>query len=237
MAKKKSDVDQWIKAETPHKKEALENASRHFDRSDALTVHTLEAIYGQESSFGQFRRTRNIKGAAGDFQLEKKTATRMGLTVSDKNDQRFDVDDSSAAAAKYLKTLDHAFSKEIKLSGKLKTTAIPNPTERVKFSVASYNAGEGRIAKAQQMTRKAGGNPQKWDDVKEHLEDAGATSEKANEIRDYVDKVIAYEKEFAKKSKANKKAKYSKPRKSNRSSSEGYWITLHGRHIFIENKK
>ncbi|MBN1114044.1 MAG: transglycosylase SLT domain-containing protein [Oligoflexia bacterium] len=105
MSKKESNVDKWLRKETPHKQKALENASRHFDKNDSLTVNHLEAIYGQESSFGVQRRKRGITGAAGDFQLEKETAKRLGLTVTKENDQRFDVDDASAAAAKYLKIL------------------------------------------------------------------------------------------------------------------------------------
>ncbi len=94
---KKSNVDQWLERETPHKKEALENASMHFDDKDALSVNTMEAIYGQESSFGKLRRKRNMVGAAGEFHLEKATAKRMGLIVNEKNDQRFDVDHASSS--------------------------------------------------------------------------------------------------------------------------------------------
>lgn len=235
MAKKQSSkVDKWLKRETPHKKQALENASLHFDKKDALTVNTLEAVYGQESSFGRLRRKRNIPGAAGDFQLEKKTAKRMGLTVSPKNDQRFDVDDSFAAAAKYLKTLDRSFSKKTSLGRGVKTTPVKSPSERKKFTIAAYNAGEGRIARAQKAAKHAGKNPQKWSDVEQFLEEAGASKKKAKEIRDYVEKVQKYEKEFSKKSKANKKAKFKKPKKIKSSPESGHWITLDGRHIFIE---
>ncbi len=79
MSKRRTKVEEWLDKETPHKKKALENASRYFDPKDSLTVNTLEAIYGQESSFGLNRRTRGIAGAAGDFQLEQETALRYGL--------------------------------------------------------------------------------------------------------------------------------------------------------------
>ncbi len=105
----------------PHTRKALENASRHFDKNDSLTVNHLQAIYGQESSYGRLRRKRGINGAAGDFQIELITAKRMGLTTGKENDQRFDIDDSSAAAAKYLKNLDESFSKETILAQSLKT--------------------------------------------------------------------------------------------------------------------
>lgn len=207
----------------------------HFDKNDKLTVSVLEALYGQESSFGQSRRKRYINGAAGDFQLEKKTAKRMGLTVSSKNDLRFDIDDSSAAAAKYLKTLDSNFSKLTVLSKNLKTNPISNASERVKFVIADYNAGEGRIARAQKVTKESGGDPNSWDEVKEKLEASGASAKKANEIREYVEKVSAYEKEFSKKSKANKQVKHRKSQKIKKAPKGGHWVTIGGRHIFIED--
>jgi hypothetical protein len=43
---KSSDIGTWLERETPHKRTALENASRHFDDTDGLMVNTLEAIYG-----------------------------------------------------------------------------------------------------------------------------------------------------------------------------------------------
>jgi hypothetical protein len=68
-----------------------------------LTVNTLEAVYGRESSFGTLLGIRGSSKAAGHFQFEPDTASRYGLSVSKKNDQRFDIDRASSAAARYLK--------------------------------------------------------------------------------------------------------------------------------------
>jgi hypothetical protein len=105
MARKKTNVDIWIERENLHThiREALENASRYFARTDALTVNTLEAIHGQESSFGILCRSPGIAGAVGEFHIEKKTAERYGLVVTKNNDQRFDIDYASITAARYLK--------------------------------------------------------------------------------------------------------------------------------------
>lgn len=233
---KTPNIGLWLKRETAYKRTALENASRHFDDKDALTVNTLEAIYGQESSFGKNRRNRGMSGAAGDFQLERKTAKRMGLSVGEKNDDRFNVDNASAASAKYLKQQDKFFSERTKISENISTTAIGNSTERKKFVIAAFNAGEGRIAKAQKLTKEVGKNPTKWDDVKEYLKPAGATSSKSKEIQEYVDKVLEYELIFSKKSKADKTVKLGQPRKVKQLPDGGHWITLHGKHIFIEDK-
>lgn len=159
--KKLSDVDKWNKREKPHQRKALENASKHFDKDDSLTVDHLQAIYGKESSYGTQRRERKINGASGDFMFEKATAVRFGLTVAKENDQRFDVDDASAAAAKYLKTIDDSFKGPISLANTLKTIAVTNSKERTNFVIAAYNAGEGRIAKAQKLAKKIGRDPQK----------------------------------------------------------------------------
>jgi len=235
MPKKLTNVDKWLRRETPHKKKALENASRHFDKEDSLTVNHLEAIYGQESSFGTQRRKRGMKGAAGDFQIEMATAVRMGLTAKKENDQRFDVDDSSAAAAKYLKKLDDSFSNKTTLTTSLKTTPVNNSKERLKFVIASYNAGEGRIAKAQSLAKKSGEDPEKWDEVKGFLKEAGASKKKVDEINEYVDSVLENTKEFSKKSKANKKIKTKKPERIQGTPKGGHWITKNGRHILIRD--
>jgi membrane-bound lytic murein transglycosylase MltF len=233
---KASGIGDWLERETPHKRAALENASRHFDDKDALTVNTLEAVYGQESSFGKNRRSRVIPGAAGDFQLERKTAKKMGLATGGKNDERFDVDNASAAAAKYLKMQDNAFSKKTILSKNLSTSSIEDSAERKKFAVAAYNAGEGRIAKAQQLAKEDGKDPALREDVKKYLESAGATADKSKEIQEYVDKVLKYDAEFSKKSNADKTVKSGEPRKVKELPTGGHWITLHGKHIFIEEK-
>ena len=234
--KKTSNVDSWLERETPHKRMALENASRHFDDNDTLTVNTLEAIYAQESSFGKARRKRGMAGAAGDFQLERETAKRLGLTVTTRNDERFDADNAAAASAKYLKIHDRTFRKKTILSGTLSTTPMEDPNERKKFSLAAFNAGEGRIAKAQILAKQHGKDPTKWDDVKEYLTAAGASVTKSREIQRYVEKILEYELEFSEKSKADKAIKLGRPRKIKRLPKGGHWITLDGKHIFIEEK-
>jgi len=202
-----SPVDNWLKRETPHKREALENASRHFDNSDHLTVNTLESIYSQESSFGSKRGKRGTSGPAGDFQLKKMTAANLGLTTSTLNDERFDIDNASAAAGKELKRLHELFTKKATLSKSLKTIPVSDTAERKKFAIAAYNAGEGRIAKAQQIASNSSKDPEKWIDVSEFLEAAGASSTSSHETREYVDKV-------------------SPP-------TRGHWVTVKGQHIFI----
>lgn len=228
--KSKSNVDVWIERETSQILAALENASKYFNKNDLLTVHTLEAIYGRESSFGVDMRRRGMEGAAGHFHFEKKTAQELGLVVTKENDQRFDIGKASSAAARHLKNLGLIFSKRTTVS--IGETSIPvrDVAERKKFIIAAYNGGQGRVAKAQRMARQAGKDPGLWDEVKKFLEAAGATRSKAVEIKEFLEKVLSYELEFSKKSPANKKVKRKEVKYR---CTDGRWRTIDDRPVMI----
>jgi|GEM_PF-847268 len=250
MTNKKSNVDSWIQDRSQHQVQALENASRIFYNNDALTVNTLEAIYGRESSFGNKDILKKDKkgeiGAAGHFQIQKSTAKEFSDTkITERNDVRFDIDDASNIAALYLVRLNSLFSNNTTLTldkkGKAEifTFLVPDINERKLFVIASYNAGQTLLAKAQMAAKADGQDPTKLEVIKEYLKKAGATNAKVKEIIEYVETVLSYEKEFSKKSKANKELKDKKPKKlSSNESGDGHWVTLDsGNHVFIENKK
>lgn len=219
-----SNVDVWLGRETPRIRKAIENASRYFDSNDELTVNTLEAVYGQENSFGILMGKRGSTGAAGHFQFEPKTARRYGLVVSKGNDQRFDIDRASSAAARYLKDLNTWFGKGTTLSEGLRTIPVKSISERKKFVLGAFDAGEGRIAGAQRLAEKSGKNPQLWEDVARHL---------PKETQQYAEKVPLLEAEFAQKSSADKTRKEKGVRKGQYRCTEGHWVTIDDRPVFI----
>jgi len=234
-SKQKSNVDVWLERETPRVRRALESASRHFDSDDNLTVNTLEAVYGQESSFGTLSQLgeRGSKGAAGHFQFILDTAIRYGLSVSKHNDQRFDIDRASSAAARYLKDLHKMFGRKTSLPGRRVTTAVKNVSERKKFVLGAFNAGEGRVAGAQRLAERAGKNSRLWSDVQQFIAEAGGGEPKEKEVMEYVEKVLRYEVEFAIKSPADKSKKKKKPGRKQAWCTEGRWRTIDDRPVFI----
>jgi membrane-bound lytic murein transglycosylase MltF len=235
--KAQSNVDSWLSRVENHQRSALENASRYFDDNDAFTVNSLEAIYGQESSFGTKLGRRGSQGAAGYFQIEAATAIRYGANISSQNDPRFDIDTSSVIAARYITSLNNIFSSKTPLTENLSSIPVSSPNQRKLFVIAAYNAGEGSIAKAQLAAQKDGKNPQKWDDVKQYLVKCGITEQKAEEITDYVEKITEYEKEFSKKSPSDKNAKNKDPLKpQGLENKDGHWITKDGHRIIINGK-
>lgn len=231
--KQASDVDVRLARETASARRALESASRYFDGNDNLTVNTLEAVYAQESSFGSDMGKRGSADASGHFQLRPDTAKRYGLNVSKNNDQRFNIDYASSAAARYLKDLDNMFGRKTNLGTGYDTIPISSASERKKFTLGAYNAGEGRISHAQQLALSAVKNPRIWADVQKFLEAAGAKEDNAQEAREYLQKVPFYESKFASKSPANKNLKQKEPRKGNYRCTEGHWRTIDDRRVFI----
>lgn len=228
-----SDVDAWLKRETPRVRRALENASRYFSGTDRLTVNTLEAIYSRESSFGTLLGTRGSPGPAGHFQFDSATAERYKLNVSKHNDQRFDMDYAASAAARYLKDLNTMFGKKTRLSEGRDTIAIPDVSERTKFVLGAFNAGEGRIASAQRLAEQSGKHPRLWADVQQFLEAAGSKGSSPEETRHYVEEVPALEAEFAQRSPADKSVKRENPRTGQYDCTDGHWVTIDDRPVFI----
>lgn len=228
-----SNVDAWLKRETPRVRKALENASRHFDASDHLTVNTLEAIYGRESSFGTMMGTRGSSGPAGHFRFDPETARRYRLSVSKRNDQRFDLDRAASAAARYLKDLNTMFGTKTALGKAPDTIPVKDVSERKRFVLGAYNGGEGRIAGAQHLAEDAGRDPSVWSEVQRFLEAANATEAKAAETRAYVETVPSYEIEFAQKSLANKNLKQKTMKEAKNQCTDGHWVTIDDRPVFI----
>ncbi len=114
--------------------------------------HLLASIAYQESRFD----TTGISwaGAVGLMGLMPATAEAMGIDA----DQRTNPEASIQAAVRYINIVERSFKN------------ISNEEERVKFILASYNAGMGHVFDARALARKFGKNPSVWDDnVEEYI--------------------------------------------------------------------
>ncbi len=101
----------------------------------------------QESRFEP--RAKSWAGAMGLLQIMPATASDLGLA------DPYDPQQNIEAAVRYLKWLEDNYWKE----------EIADPEERVKFILASYNAGAGHVFDAQRLTEAEGGDPAVWEDV------------------------------------------------------------------------
>ncbi|MCD8282259.1 MAG: transglycosylase SLT domain-containing protein [Prevotella sp.] len=108
----------------------------------------LAAQCYQESTFDP--RARSWAGACGLMQIMPATAEHLRLARQDV----YNPDKNVAAAVKYISELTGLFAD------------IDNPSERLKFVLASYNGGHRHIRDAMALARKHGANPHRWADVR-----------------------------------------------------------------------
>lgn len=106
--------------------------------------HLLVAMAYQESRFDSTASSH--KGATGIMQFMPRTAQGLGLDVA------HGVDAHVAAAVRYVNKLDTLWRR-----------AVPDPTQRLRFVLASYNAGPGHIIDAQRLAEQLGLDPRRWE--------------------------------------------------------------------------
>jgi len=104
----------------------------------------LAAMAWKESRFDS--TVTSHKGAMGIMQIMPRTAARFGLDTSSV------VEDHIRAAARYLARLDTIWLR-----------AIPDRQQRMRFVLASYNAGPGHIIDAQRLADQLGLDPTRWE--------------------------------------------------------------------------
>lgn len=110
----------------------------------------LAAIIYQESRF--ISNNESWAGARGLMQLMPETAKRFGATNPD------DPQQSIRAGVNYLRHLDNYWAK-----------SITDPDERLKFVLASYNAGPTHIIDARKLAKKYDKNTEVWSEVEYFL--------------------------------------------------------------------
>ncbi|MBL7981006.1 MAG: transglycosylase SLT domain-containing protein [Flavobacteriales bacterium] len=104
----------------------------------------LAVMAYKESRFDSTVTSR--KGAMGIMQLMPRTAARLGL------DSSHAMDDHIRAAVRYLSKLDTLWMR-----------AVPDREQRLRFVLASYNAGPGHIIDAQRLAEQLGLDPERWE--------------------------------------------------------------------------
>lgn len=105
----------------------------------------LAAIVFSESEFNP--EAKSQFGAYGLMQIIPETANHFNVT------DYFRPDSNVYTGVSYLKYLN-----------KYLTSYVPNEKERIKFILASYNAGPGHVLDAIRLAQKYNKNPQIWDD-------------------------------------------------------------------------
>jgi membrane-bound lytic murein transglycosylase F len=154
----------------------------------------LSALIYQESRFDP--RRRSWVGAIGLMQVMPRTGMQHGIKQSD---ELYLPEKNLMAGTSYIRWLEKHFFKDEEL----------DPGERMKFLLASYNAGPGHVIDARALARKNGLDPNVWDDNVEKMILAKSYPKyyrdpvckhgycRGKETSQYVDNIMTYYEHYA----------------------------------------
>ncbi|MDA3899145.1 MAG: transporter substrate-binding domain-containing protein [Spirochaetes bacterium] len=123
---------------------AYDNMIRNYSYIVNWDWRLIAALIYQESRFNP--RARSWAGAGGLMQLMPKTAAILGVT------DRYDPEQNIFGGIRHLKSLSEQWKDR-----------VPGEKNRLKFILASYNAGSGHVSDAQRLAAKYGKDPLLWD--------------------------------------------------------------------------
>ncbi|WP_080904126.1 transglycosylase SLT domain-containing protein [Parabacteroides sp. Marseille-P3160] len=130
---------------------AYDSSFRKHAHSLGWKWQLLASIAYQESHFNP--QATSWAGAQGIMGIMPRTARALGASPGDLNE----ADASIRLGVECLRRFRNGFKN------------VTHPEEKIKFTLASYNAGIGHIYDAQQLARKYGRNPYLWEDVSEYV--------------------------------------------------------------------
>ncbi|MEL7293282.1 MAG: membrane-bound lytic murein transglycosylase MltF [Pseudomonadota bacterium] len=117
--------------------------------SDEFDWRLVAALAYQESHWNP--RAKSPTGVRGMMMLTLPTAKSVGVT------NRLDPEQSVRGGVEYLR----------RIVGRIPDSIEQH--EKIWFALASYNVGYGHMMDARRLTKKQGGNPDAWSDVKDRL--------------------------------------------------------------------
>jgi soluble lytic murein transglycosylase-like protein len=145
----------------------LQSASDKFGVDPTLAAAVVQA----ESAFNPHAVSADGHASKGLFQLLDSTGKELLARSADgaRRYNPFDPQLNIELGTSYLRYLHDIFSESTPLSSTHRTVAVTDPTSRERFAIAAFNAGEGRVASAQQRAERAGKDPAEYAHVAEYL--------------------------------------------------------------------
>lgn len=158
--------------------DAITRASDHAGVAPSLSL----AVAVAESSLNSAARASDGL-SSGTFQVTAPTAADIRRRFRSGELERPPGNDDVALGVAHLRYLDDIFSEQASLGGSLRTTPVDDDAERRRFAVAAYNAGEGRVARAQERAVALRRDPTRFENIRAFLP---AITQR------YVDRVMRY---------------------------------------------
>lgn len=128
------------------------------------------AVVAAESSFDAAAISRDGHSSKGLMQLIDSTGRHLLKQAGlESQYDPFNPGQNIDLGVGYLRKLHDTFSVATTLASNVKTVPAANSSSLEKLAVAAFNAGEGRVAAAQERAQKAGMNPALYLDVEGYL--------------------------------------------------------------------
>lgn len=155
-----------VPTELDNIKEIVTTAGKYHGVDPSLTLAVAQA----ESSFRPDAVSSDGHYSKGVFQLLDSTASEM-MQITDTQDEYdpFDVGMNSFLGVGYLRRLHDMFSEPTQLSSRTATIPAKDANELEKFAVAAFNAGQGRVARAQARALSIGKDPSVFSSIESFL--------------------------------------------------------------------
>ncbi|MGI6681389.1 MAG: lytic transglycosylase domain-containing protein [Bdellovibrionota bacterium] len=147
------------------------------------------AVAKVESSMNPMAVSTDGHYSKGLFQLLDNTGKELMANFANyEHYSPYDIEQNSTLGINYLRELHQTFSKVNTLSNNATTNIALDADSLEKFAIAAFNAGQGRVASAQEKALRDGKDPRVFENVYEYL---------PNITKDYVRKVLATRDEFS----------------------------------------
>jgi soluble lytic murein transglycosylase-like protein len=171
---------------------AITATAQQFGVDPALSLAVARAESGVSSANAKDvqlnPRAVSSAGSAGLFQLQEATGKEQLRAVAPGQSYNpFNPHQNIQLGVSYLKEMEETFSEDTPLRNRTTTTAGANPQEVQRLAVAAYNAGPGRVARAQELARSHGLDPAHYRNIEHYL---------PHETRQYVKRVERFTAEF-----------------------------------------
>ncbi|MDZ4784857.1 MAG: transglycosylase SLT domain-containing protein, partial [bacterium] len=128
------------------------------------------AVAQAESSFDPKAVSTDGHASKGLFQLLDGTGKELLEKLSpDKEYEPFNPEQNSELGISYLRYLHDIFNSKSDLTKNKETTPAANSASLEKLAVAAFNAGQGRVASAQNAAKNAGLNPGEYTHIEAYL--------------------------------------------------------------------
>jgi soluble lytic murein transglycosylase-like protein len=187
-ARRLPTAHEFSKLPSKERVEVVEKIARGFGEKYGVDPLLSMAVVSAESSFNTHAVSRDGHASKGLMQLLDTTGAELHQVAGLRDPYTpFEPAQNMELGVKHLRKLHDFFSSSTELTSNLATVPAANSASLEKLAVAAFNAGEGRVASAQDRAQRAGKDPADYAQVAPYLPDS---------TQEYVERVMLRKEQY-----------------------------------------